>query len=195
MGSRKPAEKEGVFVLLDVDATDEEFWAAAKALGWEPKFKVRQARRADGETLLRLIDGLADYERLTPPDAEGRQRFLQELTRRPRRTWCYLAEADGAAVGYSVLCETFSTFSAKPKLFLEDIFVLPYARNSGAGYALFRHAVEEAVRRDCSALVWEVLDWNQLAIDFYERLGGRKFEGWSMYRMEREAMEEMLADR
>jgi GNAT superfamily N-acetyltransferase len=159
-----------------------------------PEVTVRSATPADGETLLRLIDGLADYERLTPPDAEGRKRFLAELEREPARTWCYLAEVDGAAVGYSVLCETFSTFSAKPKLFLEDIFVVPEARSTGAGYALFRAFVEEGVRRDCSTLVWEVLDWNQLAINFYERLGGRKFEGWSMYRMSRAAMEALLGE-
>lgn len=157
-----------------------------------PDVTVRPATRADGETLLRLIDGLADYERLTPPDAAGRERFLAELEREPARTWCYLAEVNGEAVGYTVLCETFSTFSAKPKWFLEDIYVVPEARSTGAGYALFRAAVEEGVRRDCSTLVWEVLDWNQLAIDFYERLGGRKFAGWSMYRMDRAAMEALL---
>ena len=153
---------------------------------------VRAATPADGETLLRLIEGLADYERLTPPDAEGRVRFLAELERQPARTWCFLAEIDGAAVGYTVLCETFSTFSAKPKLFLEDIFVVPEARSTGAGFALFRSAAEFGVQRDCATLVWEVLDWNQLAIDFYERLGGRNFAGWSMYRMSREAMESLL---
>jgi GNAT superfamily N-acetyltransferase len=159
-----------------------------------PDVTVRLATRDDGETLLRLIEGLADYERLTPPDAAGRERFLAELDREPVRTWCYLAEADGEPVGYTVLCETFSTFSAKPKLFLEDIFVVPEARSTGAGYALFRSAVKEAISRDCAALVWEVLDWNQLAIDFYERLGGRKFAGWSMYRMDGAAMEGLLGE-
>ncbi|HEY8767964.1 MAG TPA: GNAT family N-acetyltransferase [Dehalococcoidia bacterium] len=155
--------------------------------------RVRPATVADGETLLALIDGLAAYEKLTPPDADGRQRFLAELNREPPRMWAYIAEADGGAVGYTVVCETYSTFSMRPKLFLEDIFVVPRARSTGAGLALFRSAVEEAVRRDCSALVWEVLDWNHLAIDFYERIGGQRFEGWSSYRLDREAMRKLLS--
>lgn len=154
---------------------------------------VRPATAGDGGTLLALINGLAEYEKLPPPDAAGRARFLAELTREPPRMWPFLAEADGAAVGYSVLCETYSTFSARPKLFLEDLFVLPDRRSTGAGLALFRHAAEEAVRRDCSALVWEVLDWNQLALGFYHRFGGGPSEGWLNYRLDRAGMERLLA--
>jgi GNAT superfamily N-acetyltransferase len=156
--------------------------------------RIRSATPADGEILLALINGLAAYEKLTPPDAAGQRRFLAELRREPPRMWAYIAEAAGQAVGYTVVCETYSTFSMRPKLFLEDIFVVPEARSTGAGLALFHSTVEEAVRRDCSALVWEVLDWNRLAIDFYERLGGQRFEGWSSYRLDREAMRRLLSE-
>ncbi|MEO8456713.1 MAG: GNAT family N-acetyltransferase [Chloroflexota bacterium] len=154
---------------------------------------IRPAIAADTETLLALIDGLADYEKLTAPDAEARARFAAEISRDPPRTWCYLAEADGAAVGYAVVCETYSTFSMRPKLFLEDIFVTSGARATGAGHALFRAISEEAIRRDCSAIVWEVLDWNKLAIGFYQRVGGKRFDGWSEWRIDRAAMERLVA--
>jgi GNAT superfamily N-acetyltransferase len=158
-----------------------------------PDVRIRPATVADGE-LLALINGLAAYEKLTPPDAAGQRRFLAELRRDPPRMWAYVAEAEGQAVGYTVVCETYSTFSMRPKLFLEDIFVVPEARRTGAGLALFRSAVEEAVRRDCSALVWEVLDWNRLAIDFYERLGGRHEKQWLHYKLDEDGMRGLLSE-
>lgn len=154
---------------------------------------VRPATTADGETLLSLIEGLAAYGKLPPPDAAGSARLVAEIEREPARIRMFLAETEGRTVGYSALCETFSTFSARPKLFLEDLFVVPEARSTGAGLALFRHAAAEAVRRDCSALVWEVLDWNQLARDFYHRLGGGEVGGWLNYRLDRAGMERLLA--
>lgn len=159
-----------------------------------PQITVRTATRADGETILRLIDGLAAYEKLPPPDAEGRARFLADLERDPPLFRTLIAEADGVAVGYTVTCVTYSTFRARPKLFLEDIFVVEEARRSGAGFALFRACVDEASQRGCSALQWEVLDWNKLALDFYDRLGGKPFDGWLAYRLDREGMR-LLLDR
>ena len=154
---------------------------------------VRPATVADGETLLNLIDGLADFEKLTPPDAAGKQRFLEDLARDPPRFGAFIAEVDGQAVGYSIYFEIYSTFLVRTKLYMEDLFVHPDHRSTGAGFALIRALADEAIRRDCGAIEWECLDWNRLAIGFYERIGGRIDPKWLRYSMDEDAMREIAA--
>lgn len=157
--------------------------------------QVRPATIADGETLLALIDGLAAYEKLTPPDTAGKARFLEDLARDPPRFGVFIAELDGVAVGYSVYFEIYSTFLVRPKLYMEDLFVHPDHRSTGAGFALVRALVDEAFRRDCAAIEWECLDWNRLARDFYERIGGRIDPKWLRYSMDEAAMRGLLNER
>ena len=156
--------------------------------------QVRPATIADGETLLTLIDGLAAYEKLTPPDAAGKQRFLEDLARDPPRFGAFIAEVDGHAVGYSVYFEIYSTFLVRAKLYMEDLFVLPDHRSTGAGFALVRALADEAVRRDCAGIEWECLDWNRLAIDFYERIGGHHDTKWLRYSMDEAATRGLLSE-
>ena len=99
----------------------------------------------------------------------------------------------GRVVGYAITLFTYSSFLALPTLYLEDLFVLESHRGQGAGYRLFTHCVEEAHRRGCGRMEWQVLDWNRLAIDFYERLGARQMKEWLPYRMVREDMEALLS--
>jgi GNAT superfamily N-acetyltransferase len=160
-----------------------------------PGVRIRPATPEDGELLLTLIDGLADYEKLTPPDAAGKQRFLEDLARDPPRFGVFIAEIDGEAVGYSVYFEIYSTFLVRTKLYMEDLFVHPDHRSTGAGFALIRALADEAVRRDCAAIEWECLDWNRLAIDFYERIGGRHDTKWLRYSMDEAAMRGLLSER
>jgi GNAT superfamily N-acetyltransferase len=138
--------------------------------------------------VLALIRALADYEKLTPPGDEAAARFLMELAAEPRRFDVLIAERGGGAVGYALYFETYSTFSALPKLYIEDLFVLPAHRSTGAGLALFRAAARVALERRCAALEWQVLEWNRLAIDFYERLGGEHKREWLNYRLDGDAL-------
>ena len=156
--------------------------------------RVRPATVADGETLLALIDGLAAYEKLTPPDAAGKQRFLEDLARDPPRFGVFIAEVDGKAVGYSVCFEIYSTFLVRTKLYMEDLFVHPGHRSTGAGFALIRAVADEAVRRDCAGIEWECLDWNRLAIDFYERIGGHHDTKWLRYRLDEDGMRKLVSE-
>jgi GNAT superfamily N-acetyltransferase len=156
--------------------------------------RVRPATVADGETILTLIDGLAAYEKLTPPDAAGKQRFLKELVRDPPRFGAFIADVNGQAVGYSIYFEIYSTFLVRAKLYMEDLFVHPDHRSTGAVFALIRALADEAVRRDCVGIEWECLDWNHLAIDFYERIGGHHDTKWLRYSMDEDAMRKLVSE-
>jgi GNAT superfamily N-acetyltransferase len=153
---------------------------------------VRRAVPADGPAVLSLVDALAAYEKLSPPDADAKTRLLADMFSSRPRIECHLGECDGRAVGYAFVFETYSSFLALPTLYLEDLFVLPGYRERKVGYALFRAMVTEAHRRGCGRMEWTVLDWNSLAIRFYDRLGAKHMKEWYLYRLVREEMEHLL---
>jgi GNAT superfamily N-acetyltransferase len=154
--------------------------------------EVRKAVPGDAATLLHLIDALADYEHLDPPDEAAKARLIHDLFCERPRVESFLAIADGIAVGYTFIFETYSTFLALPTLYLEDFFVLPEYRSRKIGSALFRAMIREAHDRGCGRMEWTVLDWNQLAIDFYERYGAQHKREWLPYRLTRTDMERLL---
>ena len=149
---------------------------------------VRAATAADAPALLGLVDALADYEKLARPDAGARERLIRDAFGERRRIEVLLALADGEPVGYALFFETYSSFLALPTLYLEDLFVRPDARGGRHGLGLFRAVAGEARRRGCGRMEWNVLKWNQLAIDFYDRLGAEPLGGWQMYRLEGERL-------
>ena len=144
---------------------------------------VRPAAPSDLEAFLALVDSLADYEKLARPTPEARERLARDGFGAERLFHPFIAEMDGAPVGYAMVFYTYSSFLALPTLFLEDLFVLEEARGQGAGSALFRYVAGEAVRRGCGRMEWVVLDWNQPSIDFYERMGARRLSEWYTYRL------------
>jgi GNAT superfamily N-acetyltransferase len=145
--------------------------------------EIRAAAASDTPTLFRMVRALAEYERLsgrvTATEASIHGAFFGD---RPAAE-AILAESDGEAVGFAVFYPTFSTFLAAPGLYLEDIFVEPVWRRHGVGRALFARLAEVAAARGCYALSWSVLDWNEPAIRFYERLGAERVGDWSVYRL------------
>ena len=151
---------------------------------------VRTLQPSDVPRLLELIDGLADYEKLPRPDHDARERLTADVIKQPPPFRTLLAEVDGQTVGYAIYFFTYSTFRARPTLYLEDVFVLPGVRRKGAGSALFRACAREAVANDCARMEWQVLAWNEPSIRFYERLGARHLEAWLPFRLE----DELLAD-
>lgn len=148
--------------------------------------EIRSAVESDTPTLLRMIRRLAEYERLadrvTATEAAIRRAFFGE---RPAAE-AILAGSGDEAIGFAVFYPTFSTFLAAPGLYLEDIFVEPAWRRHGVGRALFGRVAAIACARGCYALSWSVLDWNEPAIRFYERLGAERVGDWSVYRLSRE---------
>lgn len=153
---------------------------------------IRPATEADGAAWLELVDGLADYEKLARPTAEARERLLGDAFGPRPRIQVYLAELYGAAAGYAITFESYSSFLALPTLFLEDLFVLPDARKHGVGRRMFRFLAGEAVRRGCGRMEWVVLDWNQLAIDFYDHLGATHMKEWYLYRLTARQLREIV---
>jgi len=141
---------------------------------------VRRATSADVEAILQLMDELADYESLERPTVEAKKRLAADMG---KRFDAWIAQVDGKSAGYAFVFETYSSFLALPTLYLEDLFVLPEYRSRKVGLALFTEMLEEAKRRGCGRMEWTVLDWNELAINFYKRAGAEHMKAWHHYRI------------
>jgi GNAT superfamily N-acetyltransferase len=131
-----------------------------------------------------LIEALAGYERLTSPDAAAVERLRRDAFGPDPRFEAALAlNRDGRAVGYATWFHTYSTFLAKPTMYLEDLFVLEDFRESGAGSRLFEHVRALGAARGCGRMEWQVLDWNTLAREFYHRRQASWMKDWLVYRL------------
>jgi GNAT superfamily N-acetyltransferase len=141
-------------------------------------FVLRPASPADTAAVLRLIRGLAEYERMLP-EVTATEADLREALFGPLpRAHAVLADVGGEAVGLALYYYTLNTFKIRNNLFLEDLFVVPAYRGSGIGLALMRHLAQLAVAENCGRIEWRVLNWNQPSIDFYHRLGAQPIQNW-----------------
>lgn len=145
--------------------------------------RIRPARRNESAIFLSLVDALAGYEKLKRPTQAARRRLINDGFGKRKRFDAFLVFADRTAVGYAIIFETYSSFLARPTLYLEDIFILPEFRGKGIGLKLFRHCRNEAKRRACGRMEWVVLDWNKNAIRFYEKIGAARLKSWLTYRL------------
>lgn len=150
--------------------------------------RIRPLTDADVPALLGLIDALARYEKLDGPSAEARDRLSRDARADPPRFWTLLAERRDRVIGYALFFFTYSTFVARPTLWLEDLFVQPEERGNGTGKALMRAVAREAVRRECGRMEWNVLDWNKPAIALYEGAGAKILEEWRVVRLTGEGL-------
>jgi len=149
---------------------------------------IRFGERADVPLIAELIRGLARYERLEHEVSMTEQRLEQTLFGTPRYAEVLIAEEEGEAVAFALFFHNYSTFLAKPGVYLEDLYVREAARGKGAGKALLARLAAIAVERGCGRLEWAVLDWNKDAIGFYERLGARPNADWTVYRLTGDAL-------
>ncbi|AZG13483.1 GNAT family N-acetyltransferase [Cupriavidus pauculus] len=160
-------------------------------------YSIRPATPADSATLFRLISDLAEYEKLTHLVEATPQKIEAALFGARPHAEAVLVEVDqdGAprAVGFALFFHNFSTFLAKPGLYLEDLFVEPAWRGHGLGKALLKHLAALAVARDCGRFEWSVLDWNQPSIDFYRAMGADVMPDWRICRVTGEALRELGA--
>lgn len=152
---------------------------------------IRGAKPGDQALVLSLIRGLAEYEKLLGEVVATEQAITAALFSANPRVFCDLAEIDGKPVGFALWFYNFSTFLAKRGIYLEDLFVLPEFRGRGAGKALLANLARRAAKEGCGRLEWWVLDWNESAIAFYESLGARAMDGWTVFRVTGEALEKL----
>lgn len=152
---------------------------------------IRNAEEGDVPLILSFIKGLADYEKLSD-EVEATEELLREHLFGPAAfAEVLLAEQDGEPVGFALFFQNFSTFLAKPGIFLEDLYVLPERRGRGYGVALLSHVARLAVERDCGRLEWSVLDWNEPAIRFYRSLGAVSMDEWTTNRLTGEPLRKL----
>jgi GNAT superfamily N-acetyltransferase len=150
--------------------------------------RLRDATPADVPMLLRFIRELAVFER--EPDAVKmtKAQLHEALFGARPRGEALLAETQAGAQGFAIWYETLNTWTGRPGLYVEDVYVVPEARGAGIGRAIFVHIAKLAAARDCSRLEWSVLKWNETAIRFYESLGARAESEWQKYRLSGETL-------
>jgi GNAT superfamily N-acetyltransferase len=145
---------------------------------------IRAAGPGDVEQIYAWVVELAEYER-APDAVTGTPALLERaLFGESPCAEAVIAELDGEPVGFALFHGTFSTWECRAGLWLEDLYVPPEHRRGGVGRALLAHLAEIAVARGCARLEWAALDWNELALGFYERLGAKRLDDWVIHRLD-----------
>jgi len=157
-------------------------------------FRIRPATPDDADKLIELVMELASYEKLVHearPDAEALSQHLEEDANPRCEALLAEEETSDKAVGFALFFYNYSTFLTRWGIYLEDLYVLPDFRGKGIGSALLKHVAERAVERGCRRLDWHVLEWNDLAKDFYLKLGAVQMSDWRMMRLSGEPLEQL----
>ncbi|HWS78804.1 MAG TPA: GNAT family N-acetyltransferase [Thermomonas sp.] len=158
-----------------------------------PLLSIRPATIDDVPLLRQLIGELAEYERLPDAAIATDAGLREQLFGAQPAAEVLIAEVDGDAAGFALFFHNFSTFLGKRGLYLEDLFVRPAFRGAGLGKHLMATLARIAVQRDCGRFEWSVLDWNELAIGFYRTLGAVGMDGWTVQRLEGDALHSLAA--
>ena len=155
------------------------------------KIEIRAAAPADVPLILSLIRELAEYERLADQCIATPQLLHENLFGAKPVAEARIGLLDGAPVGFAIFFHNFSTFLARPGIYLEDIYVQPHARGKGVGKTLLKEVARVAVERNCGRMEWSVLDWNEPSIQFYKSMGAQPMSEWTVYRMTGAALQEL----
>ena len=151
--------------------------------------EVRLARPDDAALVLQFIRQLAEYEKLSHQVVATEAQLRQTLFGARPAAEALIAELDGVPAGFALFFHNYSTFLARPGIYLEDLFVSPAFRRQGVGRALFTRVARLAVERQCGRFEWSVLDWNAPAIAFYRSLGAEPLSDWTIFRLTGEALD------
>ena len=150
--------------------------------------RIERATERDAALILRLIKELADYERMSDEVVATEDSVRRTLFGPHPAAEVVVCYAGDEAAGFALFFHNYSTFLAKPGLYLEDLFVVPKFRGRGYGKALLVHLAKLAVERDCGRFEWSVLDWNEPAIGFYKKLGATPMDAWKIMRVTGDAL-------
>lgn len=149
---------------------------------------IRKAKKDDAETLVDLIKGLAVYEKLEEYAIASPKDIERTLFCENPKVFALIAEFKGEIAGFALYFFNYSTFLGKHGVYLEDLFVKSEFRSKKVGFELFKALAHIAKENDCGRIDWAVLDWNQLAIDFYDNIGAKAQTEWTGFRLEADAL-------
>jgi GNAT superfamily N-acetyltransferase len=159
----------------------------------QPTITIRPATESDSALILNFIQGLAEYEKLSHEVVASEEQILLSLFGDQPSAEVLIAEFANKAAGFALFFTNYSTFLARPGIYLEDLFVLPEFRGNGIGKSLLTHLAGLVVEKDMGRLDWSVLDWNEPAINFYEQLGAKGLTDWTQYRLTGSALVKLSA--
>ena len=157
------------------------------------KVVIRPAVPGDSALILRFIRDLAEYEKLLDAVEATQDHVTVALFGENPKAFCDIAEIDGEPVGFALWFYNFSTFVGRHGIYLEDLFVRPEARGSGAGKALLANLARRCLDENLGRLEWAVLDWNAPSIAFYDSLGAAAMDEWIVRRMTGDALRKLAA--
>ncbi len=152
---------------------------------------IRPATSDDAALILSFIQGLAEYEKLAHEVVGTEQDLRRTLFGDRPSAEVLIAEYAGKPSGFALFFTSYSTFLARPGIYLEDLFVLPGHRGHGIGKSLLAYLAGLVVERDMGRLDWSVLDWNEPAIKFYEQIGARGLTDWTQYRLDGKTLRQL----
>ena len=154
---------------------------------------IRPVAEADIPLVLEFIRDIAEYEHLSDQVVADEAILRESFFGARAKAEGLIAERAGEPAAFAIYFENFSTFTGRPGLYLEDLFVKPVWRQHGIGRALLVRLAQIAVERGCPRFEWVALDWNQNAIDFYEKLGAKQLNDWRIFRMEGDSIAQLAA--
>jgi GNAT superfamily N-acetyltransferase len=150
----------------------------------------RPATPDDGQTLVGMINAMAAADKCPGLEPLAGHRLIQDLFEK-KRFEVILAEWNGQAAGYAAFFQGYSTFAARPTLYIDDLYVKNEYRGRHVAFELFRYVVGEAKRRECGLVEWRVVEGNKEAFGFYDRLSAKKLQGWVHYRLNYDDIQKM----
>jgi ribosomal protein S18 acetylase RimI-like enzyme len=150
----------------------------------------RPATANDAQTLVDLINAMAKADNCPPLDIDAQHRLTTDAFDK-KRFEVVFAEWQGSVAGFGSFSQGYSTFEARPTLYVDDLYVRNEYRGRHVAFELFRHLVGEAKRRGCGRVEWRVIEGNEGAFGFYERLHAKKLQGWIHYRLTYDDIQKM----
>ncbi len=157
----------------------------------DPRIALRFATGDDVGLILDFIRQLADFEKMADEVVTDEDQLRQSLFGERRVAEVVIASYDGEPAGFALFFHNFSTFLGRPGIYLEDLFVIPKLRGRGIGRVMLSFLAKLAVERGCGRLEWWVLDSNEPAIRFYERLGAQAMDEWTVFRLSGDALQNL----
>lgn len=151
-------------------------------------FTVRKATPNDVPLILHLIRELAEYEKLLHEVVADEETLHQNLFGEVQGPEVLIAEENSRAVGFVLFFHNFSTFLGKKGVYIEDLYIRSEYRGKGYGEKLLREICKIAAERNCGRVDWWVLNWNERAIRFYKKMGAKSMDGWTVFRLDEEAL-------